>query len=171
MLREREGGWFFLSAATLLVFYVFSPIDLVPDFIPLVGLLDDLLFVTLGISAFGTLIQDYYHRRLVQRPRVNAGTAVAVARVRPPDWPPVIDGNIPNMYLCPILNEPMFDPVVTLAGHTYERVAIETWFARGDPTHPVDPMSNTPLQSNLLIPSHTLRAAIQDFVRDHKRAQ
>jgi uncharacterized membrane protein YkvA (DUF1232 family) len=33
----------------LLVGYVFSPIDLIPDFIPVVGLLDEMSFVPLGV--------------------------------------------------------------------------------------------------------------------------
>jgi len=32
------------------VAYLFSPIDLIPDFIPVIGYLDDLLIVSLGIS-------------------------------------------------------------------------------------------------------------------------
>jgi uncharacterized membrane protein YkvA (DUF1232 family) len=35
--------------AALVVAYAFSPIDLIPDFIPLLGYLDDLLLVPLGV--------------------------------------------------------------------------------------------------------------------------
>ena len=36
--------------AALVVAYAFSPIDLIPDFIPVVGYLDDLILVPLGIA-------------------------------------------------------------------------------------------------------------------------
>lgn len=41
-------GW--LKAGTaLLVLYVFSPIDLIPDVLPLIGVVDDLVLVPLAI--------------------------------------------------------------------------------------------------------------------------
>jgi uncharacterized membrane protein YkvA (DUF1232 family) len=41
-------GWLKLGAA-LIVLYVVSPIDLIPDFIPGIGMLDDMVLVPLAI--------------------------------------------------------------------------------------------------------------------------
>lgn len=41
-----------------MVAYAFSPIDLVPDFIPVLGLLDDLLIVPLGIALTLKLVPE-----------------------------------------------------------------------------------------------------------------
>ena len=50
----------------------------------------------------------------------------------------------------------MSDPVVALDGHTYERRAIEQWFARGRLTSPV---TNLRLPSVALVPNHALKSA------------
>jgi uncharacterized membrane protein YkvA (DUF1232 family) len=41
-------GWLKLGTG-LIVLYVLSPIDLIPDFIPVIGFLDDLVLVPLAI--------------------------------------------------------------------------------------------------------------------------
>jgi len=47
--RDPRTPWYAKAWAGLVVSYLFSPIDLVPDFIPLLGYLDDLVLVPLGI--------------------------------------------------------------------------------------------------------------------------
>lgn len=48
--KDQRVSWFAKIVAICVVAYAFSPIDLIPDFIPVVGYLDDLIFVPLGIS-------------------------------------------------------------------------------------------------------------------------
>jgi uncharacterized membrane protein YkvA (DUF1232 family) len=47
--RHPDTPWYARAWAALVVAYAFSPIDLVPDFIPVIGLLDDALLIPLGI--------------------------------------------------------------------------------------------------------------------------
>ncbi len=48
-LRDPRTPWAARLPGVLVVAYACSPIDLIPDFIPLLGLLDDLLLLPLGI--------------------------------------------------------------------------------------------------------------------------
>lgn len=42
--------WYAMLVAECSICYVFSPIQLVPNFIPLIGQLDDMLVITLGLK-------------------------------------------------------------------------------------------------------------------------
>jgi uncharacterized membrane protein YkvA (DUF1232 family) len=47
--RDRRVPWYAKVAAGAVAAYALSPIDLIPDFVPVLGYLDDLLIVPLGI--------------------------------------------------------------------------------------------------------------------------
>ena len=47
--RDPRVPWYARAFAACVVAYALSPIDLIPDFIPVLGYLDDLLLVPLGI--------------------------------------------------------------------------------------------------------------------------
>ena len=47
--RDPRVPWYARLVAGLVVAYAFSPLDLIPDVIPIVGYLDDLILVPLGI--------------------------------------------------------------------------------------------------------------------------
>ena len=47
--RDPRVPWYARAFAAGVAAYAFSPIDLIPDFIPVLGYLDDLLLVPLGI--------------------------------------------------------------------------------------------------------------------------
>ena len=72
--------------AALVAAYAFSPIDLIPDFIPVLGLLDDLLIVPAGVWLALRLIppalKDALREEaatLAARPVSRAGLAMVVA--------------------------------------------------------------------------------------------
>jgi uncharacterized membrane protein YkvA (DUF1232 family) len=47
--RDPRVPWYAKGWIALVVAYAFSPIDLIPDFIPVLGYLDDLVIVPLGV--------------------------------------------------------------------------------------------------------------------------
>lgn len=82
----------------------------------------------------------------------------------------------PDGLLCPITQELMLDPVITVAdGHSYERAAIRKWL-RSHRSKPRAPITNLPLDSVKLLPNDALRRAIalylaSDAAWDDKRAE
>jgi hypothetical protein len=71
----------------------------------------------------------------------------------------------PSHFICPILCEVMVDPVLTLDGQTYERVAIEEWLE----SHDTSPVTNLPLAQKLVFPNIALRNMIEDWRKsDHQ---
>lgn len=48
--RDPRTPWYAKLLVAGIVAYAFSPIDLIPDFIPVIGYLDDLILVPLGIA-------------------------------------------------------------------------------------------------------------------------
>ncbi len=44
-LKEKETPWYAKIIAAVVVVYAFSPIDLIPDFVPVLGYLDDLIIL------------------------------------------------------------------------------------------------------------------------------
>lgn len=48
--RDPRVPWYAKLLAAGVAAYLFSPIDLIPDFIPVIGYLDDLIIVPLGIG-------------------------------------------------------------------------------------------------------------------------
>mmetsp|Transcript_62006 Transcript_62006/g.196015 ORF Transcript_62006/g.196015 Transcript_62006/m.196015 type:complete len:916 (-) Transcript_62006:1610-4357(-) len=66
----------------------------------------------------------------------------------------------PRWFLCPITQDVMLEPVFAGDGFTYEGEAIRKWL-KG---HDTSPMTNVPLAQKTLVPNHTLRAAIREWV-------
>lgn len=54
--RDPRTPWFAKALALLVAGYALSPIDLIPDFIPVLGYLDDVILVPLGILAVVRMI-------------------------------------------------------------------------------------------------------------------
>ncbi|MNN77125.1 hypothetical protein D3C81_1935620 [compost metagenome] len=57
--KDYRVPWYAKAFAICVVAYAFSPIDLIPDFIPIIGYLDDLIVVPLGITMALKMIPSY----------------------------------------------------------------------------------------------------------------
>ncbi|GIV33110.1 MAG: hypothetical protein KatS3mg031_0645 [Chitinophagales bacterium] len=66
LLRDYRDGrytkipWFIIGSAFLVILYFWNPLDVVPDFIPFIGYVDDALVVTL---AYKLMKKDLDHYR------------------------------------------------------------------------------------------------------------
>lgn len=56
--RDPRTPWYAKVLAIVVAGYALSPIDLIPDFIPVLGYLDDLIIVPLGIWLVVSLIPE-----------------------------------------------------------------------------------------------------------------
>lgn len=54
--RHPRMPWYAKAGLALSILYLVSPVDVVPDAIPLAGLLDDVILVPLGLSAIQKMI-------------------------------------------------------------------------------------------------------------------
>jgi uncharacterized membrane protein YkvA (DUF1232 family) len=84
--RDPRVPWYAKVVAACVAAYAFSPIDLIPDFVPVLGYLDDVVIVPLGILlAFKLVPADVMAdlqaeaERLDRLPVSRAGAAVTVA--------------------------------------------------------------------------------------------
>jgi uncharacterized membrane protein YkvA (DUF1232 family) len=84
--KDPRVPWYARLFAACLVGYAFSPIDLIPDPIPILGYLDDLVLVPLGILLVRRMIPDAVlaecrerAKDLVERPTNWVAAAVIIA--------------------------------------------------------------------------------------------
>ena len=84
--RDPRTPWPARFVGLAVAAYAFSPIDLIPDFIPVLGLLDDAIIVPAGLWLFARLLPPGLleeHRAAAaaaaQRPRSAAGVFIVLA--------------------------------------------------------------------------------------------
>jgi uncharacterized membrane protein YkvA (DUF1232 family) len=56
--RDPRTPWYAKLLAAGIVAYAFSPIDLIPDFVPILGYLDELILIPVGIPLAIKLVPD-----------------------------------------------------------------------------------------------------------------
>ena len=80
--RDPRTPMFAKLLAGAMAAYAFSPIDLIPDFVPVLGLLDDLMIVPLGVWLViqlipATLLTEFRARAAAQAERPVSRKAAA----------------------------------------------------------------------------------------------
>jgi uncharacterized membrane protein YkvA (DUF1232 family) len=83
--RDPRTPWYVKVLAAIVAAYALSPVDLIPDFIPVLGYLDDLLLVPVGILLVVRMIPADLMRefrqealRLEGKPKSRVGVAIVV---------------------------------------------------------------------------------------------
>ncbi len=83
--RDHRTPWYARALGLLVTAYALSPIDLIPDFIPVLGLLDDAVLIPLGIWLFVKMlpagVMDEHRAAAAaaaERPRSALGALIVV---------------------------------------------------------------------------------------------
>ena len=80
--QDARTPWLAKAVAAAVVAYALSPVDLIPDFIPIIGYLDDLLLVPLGIMLAVRLIprelMEEFREAASDRERLPSNTTAAI---------------------------------------------------------------------------------------------
>ena len=71
-MRDARTPWLAKALGVFVVAYALSPIDLIPDFIPVLGYLDDLVLVPLGLALAMRLVPP----EVIADARERASTAM-----------------------------------------------------------------------------------------------
>jgi uncharacterized membrane protein YkvA (DUF1232 family) len=79
--RHPKTPWYGKVFAALIVGYVFSPIEPIPDFIPVVGLLDEMVVVPIGVLIAAKMIPPDAMQECQEKAREVAEGEKPVSRV------------------------------------------------------------------------------------------
>ncbi len=57
-IRDKRAPWYAKALTGLVLVYIISPIDIIPDFIPVIGLLDEVILVPIALAVIFKLIPE-----------------------------------------------------------------------------------------------------------------
>jgi uncharacterized membrane protein YkvA (DUF1232 family) len=89
-LKHPDTPWYARALAAVITAYALSPVDLIPDFIPVLGYLDDLIIVPAGVWLLLRIVpeqvladsraqSEQWFREQKGKPRSVAGLAIILA--------------------------------------------------------------------------------------------
>ena len=77
--RDPALGWPLRIFALVIAGYALSPIDLIPDFIPIIGVLDDAILIPAGVWLFCKLVPPEIFARNLKIAQAASGRPVSKA--------------------------------------------------------------------------------------------
>lgn len=80
-LRDPETPWYAKAIGVVVIGYAMSPIDLIPDFIPVLGYLDDVILLPLGLALFRKLVPKTVFERARSRAEAEIGERRPTSKV------------------------------------------------------------------------------------------
>ena len=80
--RDPRTPWYAKALTMLIVAYALSPIDLIPDFIPVLGYLDELILLPVGIY----LVMKLVPAEALADARAKARSWIDSRQPNPPNW-------------------------------------------------------------------------------------
>lgn len=57
-MRDKRTPWYAKAIVILALAYIISPIDIIPDFIPVIGLLDEIILIPIAYGVVMELIPE-----------------------------------------------------------------------------------------------------------------
>lgn len=72
-VKDPRVPWYAKAFAIIIVGYVLSPIDPIPDFIPIIGYFDELILVPLGIVILGKMIPKEVWEECREKAKAHRG--------------------------------------------------------------------------------------------------
>ncbi|MBO7742881.1 DUF1232 domain-containing protein [Paenibacillus sp. MWE-103] len=80
--RDERAPWLAKLVSACVVAYAFSPVDLIPDFIPVPGYLDDVILIPLGVMLALRMMPD----PVLEAARTKADERLAAGKRKPKNW-------------------------------------------------------------------------------------
>jgi uncharacterized membrane protein YkvA (DUF1232 family) len=77
--KDSRTPWYAKALALVVIGYACSPVDLIPDFIPILGYLDDLILIPLGITWVIRMIPSEVMAEYQEK-------AAATGKEKPQNW-------------------------------------------------------------------------------------
>jgi len=88
LLKDRRVAWWMKSVALLPILYLIFPIDILPDFIALLGQLDDFAIFYAGMRLFESIVPAYIvkeHRAAIAYGAIAPKTTVSSGQTQQKD--------------------------------------------------------------------------------------